>query len=97
MKPSIFIYKGDNEDEPSSFTILDKDKRVLKKFSSFINELETYKNRKFDKNGNLIYAIIEEEYYPTKWDFELYSAEEINEKRINRKAIKIREIEYVYY
>ena len=55
-----------------------------------------YKNREFDKEGNLKYTIAEESYYPSNSDKDLYTESEIESKK-QKHTIKIIEYNYTYY
>lgn len=95
---SSFQYNILPEDKPflECIYIYDNQKRLVKFINLLMNEVEVYLNTNYDKNNNLIYALVQSDYYPTELDKKLYNEEELLLKKAQRKNY-IKEIVYTYY
>ena len=96
QKGDTTYHYGEFEDKPIGFSIVDKDKKMIQNVDLLLSKGENYTNKEFDEQGNLKYAIIEEDYYVTDLDKELYSEAEILRKKADHRT-KIKEIKTTYY
>lgn len=96
VKDTVFFYSGGYLDEPSDYYIKRKGK-LIERFDYLIKEKEIFLEQKTNKQGDIIYAVVELEYVPSENDVKYLSEIEIAKKQLEKKKIKIIENEIEYY
>ena len=95
---SSFQYSVFSDDKPvlDYINIYNSNKHLIKTLDLVMDKSEVFLKTEFDKNDNLIYALIQSDYYPSDLDKKIYSSEEILLKKAQREYL-IKEISYIYY
>ena len=94
---TIFFYEADDLENPSNYSVLDKEKRLRVQADFLMGKKKTYTHAKYNKYGACIYAIIQIDYEPSNFDKKYYSELELTRKRVEAKEATIFEAEYEYY
>lgn len=86
------------EDKPflEFIYVYNNEKKLIKTIDKILNKVEIYLNTKYDYYNNLIYALVQSDYYPSEFEKKYYSSEELLLKKSQRENY-IEENQYTYF
>lgn len=96
VKDTIFYYDNDRLDSPDSY-VIKKGNKIIEEVDYFLNTKEITIERRNNKQGDIIYLVVESAYLPSEFDKKRLSEMEIAKEQVERCKMKIFEYEYEYY